>query len=71
MLRLAREAHARGIPVAVDPNLRPGLDGVVGVVTELLPMTTYLLLGMDEAVPLFGTDQPGGGLLAGQGGRRG
>lgn len=58
VLRLAREAHARGIPVAVDPNLRPGLRDVVGVVRELLPLTTYLLLGMDEAVPLFGTDRP-------------
>ncbi|MEV4138014.1 sugar kinase [Dactylosporangium sp. NPDC049742] len=58
VLRLAREAHARGIPVAVDPNLRPGLDAA-GVVTALLPLTAYLLLGMDEAVPLFGTDDPG------------
>ncbi len=58
VLRLAREAHARGIPVAVDPNLRPGLEGGVDVVRELLPLTAYLLLGMDEAVPLFGTDRP-------------
>ncbi|GAA3190976.1 sugar kinase [Dactylosporangium siamense] len=58
VLRLAREAHARGVPVAVDPNLRPGLEGVTEVVTELLPLTAYLLLGMDEAVPLFGTDVP-------------
>ncbi|MET7423373.1 sugar kinase [Dactylosporangium sp. NPDC005555] len=58
VLRLAREAHARGVPVAVDPNLRPGLDAAVEVARALLPMTTYLLLGMDEAVPLFGTDDP-------------
>jgi 2-dehydro-3-deoxygluconokinase len=58
VLRLAREARARGVAVAVDPNLRPGLDGAVEVVRELLPLTTYLLLGTDEAEPLFGTAEP-------------
>ncbi|MDG6108943.1 sugar kinase [Dactylosporangium aurantiacum] len=58
VLRLAREAHARGVPVAVDPNLRPGLTGAAETVRQLLPLTAYLLLGMDEAGPLFGTDDP-------------
>jgi 2-dehydro-3-deoxygluconokinase len=59
VLRLAGEAHARGVPVAVDPNLRPGLAAAVEAARALLPLTTYLLLGTDEAVPLFGTDDPG------------
>ncbi|MFC5005001.1 sugar kinase [Dactylosporangium cerinum] len=56
--RLAREAHARGIAVALDPNLRPGLPPVTDLLRSLLPVTTYLLLGLDEAVPLLGTDDP-------------
>ncbi|MEV4518572.1 sugar kinase, partial [Dactylosporangium sp. NPDC049525] len=56
--RLAREAHARGIAVALDPNLRPGLPPVTDLLIELLPVTTFLLLGLDEAIPLLGTDDP-------------
>ncbi|MET7392168.1 sugar kinase [Dactylosporangium sp. NPDC005572] len=56
--RLARAAHERGIPVALDPNLRPGLPPVTDLLVELLPMTTYLLLGTDEAGPLLGVDEP-------------
>lgn len=48
---LARQAHARGIAVALDPNLRPGLPPVTDLLTSLVPFTTYLLLGLDEAVP--------------------
>ncbi|GAA1890068.1 sugar kinase [Asanoa iriomotensis] len=58
VVRLAREAHARGIAVALDPNLRPGLRPVGETLVGLLPYTRYLVLGQDEAPTLFGTDEP-------------
>ncbi|GAA2329732.1 sugar kinase [Dactylosporangium salmoneum] len=56
--RLAREAPAAGIAVALDPNLRPGLPPVDDLLRALLPHVEYLLLGLDEAGPLFGTADP-------------
>ena len=58
VVRLAREAHARGIAVALDPNLRPGLRPVGETLRALLPYTDYLVLGLDEAEPLFKTTDP-------------
>ncbi|GIF51825.1 2-dehydro-3-deoxygluconokinase [Asanoa ferruginea] len=58
VVRLAREAHARGVAVALDPNLRPGLRPVGETLIALLPYTGYLVLGRDEAPALFGTDEP-------------
>ncbi|HEV7706903.1 MAG TPA: sugar kinase [Asanoa sp.] len=58
VVRLAREAHARGVAVALDPNLRPGLRPVGEMLIALLPYTGYLVLGQDEAPALFGTDEP-------------
>ncbi|GIF69037.1 2-dehydro-3-deoxygluconokinase [Asanoa ishikariensis] len=58
VVRLARQAHARGVAVALDPNLRPGLRPVGETLVGLLPYTAYLVLGRDEAPALFGTDDP-------------
>ncbi|MDG4824781.1 sugar kinase [Asanoa sp. WMMD1127] len=58
VVRLAREAHARGIAVALDPNLRPGLRPVGETLVGLLPHTDFLVLGQDEAPVLFGTEDP-------------
>lgn len=47
--------------IALDPNLRPALGDVAaqaGALRELLPAVDVLLLGVDEAVPLFGTVDP-------------
>ncbi|GAA3455077.1 hypothetical protein GCM10018962_69100 [Dactylosporangium matsuzakiense] len=44
--------------VALDPNLRPHLPPVDDLLLTLLPQVTYLLLGLDEAGPLFGTTEP-------------
>jgi len=58
VVRLAELARERGVPLAMDPNLRPGLPPVANVLRELLPLTRFLVLGLDEAQPLFGTDAP-------------
>ncbi|WP_432969850.1 PfkB family carbohydrate kinase [Dactylosporangium sp. CA-233914] len=56
--RLARLAAARGVHLAMDPNLRPGLPPIVDVLRGLLPLTRFLLLGIDEAGPLLGAEEP-------------
>jgi 2-dehydro-3-deoxygluconokinase len=46
---------------ALDPNLRPALGPVevqAARLRPLLPRVRYLLLGLDEAGPLFGVDEP-------------
>jgi 2-dehydro-3-deoxygluconokinase len=58
VVELARAAHAAGVAVALDPNLRPGLPPVLDVVDTLLRYTTYLFLGADEAGPVLGADAP-------------
>ncbi len=58
---LLRRARAATTMVAFDPNLRPALGGLEGQVAEaraLLPHVDVLLLGLDEAEPLFGTADP-------------
>lgn len=58
---LCSGAAALGATVVVDPNLRPSYVSnalVCEAVRELLPHTTMLLLGTDEAPELFGTDEP-------------
>jgi 2-dehydro-3-deoxygluconokinase len=50
-----------GVDLALDPNLRPALGAVdeqVARLRPLLPHTRYLLLGLDEAGPLFGVESP-------------
>lgn len=52
----------RGTMLAFDPNFRPALgpvDEQVAFARELLPAVDFLLLGLDEAEPLFGTAEPG------------
>ncbi|WP_155370798.1 sugar kinase [Catellatospora vulcania] len=58
---LLHRARAAGTTVAFDPNLRPALGDVDGQLAEaraLLPHVDVLLLGLDEAEPLFGTADP-------------
>ncbi|MEU4723380.1 sugar kinase [Nonomuraea dietziae] len=58
---LAEGAREAGAMLVVDPNLRPALgrqDRVLETVRELLPLTDLLVLGQDEAEPLFGTTDP-------------
>jgi 2-dehydro-3-deoxygluconokinase len=58
---LAERARARGVLFAFDPNLRPALGPVadqVATARALLAHVDILLLGLDEAQPLFGTDDP-------------
>lgn len=58
---LLAEAQSAGVLVAYDPNVRPALgdlDGQVAEARHLLPHVDYLLLGVDEAEPLFGTTDP-------------
>jgi sugar/nucleoside kinase (ribokinase family) len=58
--RLSTKAgQAQGVLLALDPNLRPGLAPVTDLLRELLPVTSFLLLGIDEAGPLLGTEEPG------------
>lgn len=54
-------ARSVGVLTAYDPNLRPALgdlDGQLAEARHLLPRVDYLLLGVDEAEPLFGTADP-------------
>ncbi|WP_433217679.1 sugar kinase [Dactylosporangium sp. CS-047395] len=53
-----RVAGAPGVHLALDPNLRPGLPPMTELLLELLPVTAWLLLGVEEARPLFGTSEP-------------
>ncbi|MEV2269691.1 sugar kinase [Nonomuraea africana] len=58
---LADGVREAGALLVVDPNLRPSLgrqDRVLETVRELLPLTDLLVLGQDEAEPLFGTTDP-------------
>jgi 2-dehydro-3-deoxygluconokinase len=50
-----------GPAIALDPNLRPALGDVAtqaAALRDLLPSVDVLLLGVDEAVHLFGTTDP-------------
>ncbi|MFD1935040.1 sugar kinase [Nonomuraea mangrovi] len=58
---LAEGARSAGAQLVVDPNLRPALgrqDRVLATVLDLLPRTDLLVLGQDEAGPLFGVTEP-------------
>ncbi|GAB4055337.1 sugar kinase [Catellatospora paridis] len=58
---LLQRARAAATLVAFDPNLRPALgdlDGQIAEARALLPYVDVLLLGLDEAEPLFGTSDP-------------
>ena len=58
---LCGRAHAAGIKVVLDPNLRPALgayDVVLSTLRSLLPFVDLLALGQDEAEELFGTTTP-------------
>jgi 2-dehydro-3-deoxygluconokinase len=58
---LLTQATAFGVQVAYDPNLRPalgGLDAQIAEARSLLPHVSVLLIGTDEAQPLFGTTDP-------------
>jgi 2-dehydro-3-deoxygluconokinase len=60
---LATRARRAGVRVALDPNLRPALGPVpaqAATVRELLPYADFLLLGTDEAGPVFGVTDPAG-----------
>lgn len=56
---LTKAGQAQEVLLALDPNLRPGLAPVTDLLRELLPVTSFLLLGIDEAGPLLGTEEPG------------
>ncbi|MEU4703054.1 sugar kinase [Nonomuraea dietziae] len=71
---LAEGAREAGAMLVVDPNLRPALgrqDRVLETVRELLPLTDLLVLGQDEAEPLFGTTDPAAVFAAAQAGGAG
>ncbi|PXY35008.1 hypothetical protein BAY59_05935 [Prauserella coralliicola] len=58
---VAEHAAAHGSRLAVDVNLRPALDPegrAVRTLSAILPHTDLLLVGTDEAEPLFGTADP-------------
>ncbi|NUR72306.1 MAG: sugar kinase [Hamadaea sp.] len=58
---LLAQARAFGVQVAYDPNLRPALgdlDAQIAEARDLLPHVSMLLIGADEAEPLFGTSDP-------------
>lgn len=59
---VASRARANGVRFALDPNLRPALgpvDEQAATVRDLLPHTDFLVLGLDEAGPVFGVTDPG------------
>ncbi len=63
----AAGAAAAGALLVVDPNLRPALgdlDLVASLVRSLLDRTDLLVLGLDEAPAILGTDDPGEALTA-------
>ncbi|MEV0267978.1 sugar kinase [Hamadaea sp. NPDC050747] len=58
---LLTQAPAFGVQVAYDPNLRPALgdlDAQIAEARSLFPHVSVLLIGTDEAEPLFGTAEP-------------
>ncbi|MBK1784299.1 sugar kinase [Prauserella cavernicola] len=58
---VATHAAEHGSSVVVDVNLRPALDprgSAVPTLRAILPHTDVLLVGTDEAEPLFGTTDP-------------
>jgi 2-dehydro-3-deoxygluconokinase len=58
---VAAGARDAGVRLALDPNLRPALGPVehqAATVRDLLPYADFLLLGTDEAGPVFGVDDP-------------
>ncbi|GIJ54574.1 sugar kinase [Virgisporangium aurantiacum] len=61
VVALATGARPAGARLALDPNLRPALGDVdeqAATVRELLPYADFLLLGLDEAGPVFGVTDP-------------
>ncbi|MEV1147849.1 sugar kinase [Micromonospora sp. NPDC049799] len=59
---VAGQARQAGSSVALDPNLRPALGPVrdqAARLRPLLPYADHLILGVDEAGPLFGVTEPG------------
>ncbi|MEU3270299.1 sugar kinase [Saccharomonospora sp. NPDC006951] len=59
--QVAAGAAGHGSTLVVDVNLRPALDPhgtAIEVLSSLLPHTGILLVGTDEAEPLFGTGDP-------------
>lgn len=58
---VGEQAADHGAALVIDVNLRPQLghvDEVLSVLRDLLPRTTLLVVGTDEAMSLFGTDKP-------------
>lgn len=58
---VGEQAADHGAALVIDVNLRPQLghlDEVLSVLRDLLPRTTLLVVGTDEAVSLFGTAEP-------------
>jgi 2-dehydro-3-deoxygluconokinase len=58
-----RDARTQGTRVVLDPNLRPTLAPVEEQVARIGPLlgdVDILLLGLDEAEPVFGTADPDG-----------
>ncbi|MGN9809314.1 sugar kinase [Micromonospora sp. BQ11] len=58
---LAGPARQAGSRFALDPNLRPALGPVrdqAARLRPLLPYADFLILGVDEAGPLFGVSEP-------------
>ena len=58
---LLRQARKRHIRTAFDPNLRPALGPLANqaeVTRSVLPWIDVLVLGLDEAGPIFGTQDP-------------
>lgn len=58
--RLTELASASGAAMVVDANLRRalGIDTSVEAIRQALPLTTRLVLGRDEGLELFGSDDP-------------
>jgi 2-dehydro-3-deoxygluconokinase len=64
---LATGARDAGSRFVLDPNLRPALGPIEDQVERLRALLAYadvLILGLDEAGPLFGTEDPGGVVAA-------
>lgn len=56
----AKAAHAAGTALVVDANLRPalGLERSLATLHAMLPLVSVLVLGQDEGLHLFGSDDP-------------
>ncbi|GGF41845.1 sugar kinase [Subtercola lobariae] len=62
MLEIGRRCHAEDRMLVLDANLRPQLGHLersINTLRALLPASDILILGVDEAVHLFETDEPG------------